>query len=102
MAISEVKLIGNYYHVFDEDGRKITQYQSSIGELKGFNSKYIVFLCGSIVTVCDEKFRRISQSSQAAMGEFLNITDKIHCKRGGYIVTYDEHLNQISQRQDLY
>ncbi len=102
MAISEVKLINNYYHVFDENGRKITQYQASVGELQGFNSQYIVVLRGGNLVVCDENFRQISQRSQSATGEFLNITDKIHCKRGGYIVTYDEHLNQISQRQDLY
>ena len=102
MAISEVKLINNYYHVFDENGRKITQYQASVGELQGFNSQYIVVLRGGNLVVCDENFRQISQRSQSATGEFLHITDKIHCKRGGYIVTYDEHLNQISQRQDLY
>ena len=87
MAISDIELRNNYYHVFDESGHRITQYQSSVGQLQGFNSQYIVLLRGSYYVVCDEKFRQISQRSQSAIGEFLNITDKIHCKRGGYIIT---------------
>lgn len=101
MAISEVVRVNNYYHVINEKGQRVCQYQSSVGELQGFNAEYIVLRRGNTYVVCDERFKQISMRSKSAMGEFLNITDRIHCKRGGYIVSYDENLHEISQRQDI-
>lgn len=60
MAISDVQLKGSWYTVFDDDGSKIKDLPvSSVGELCGNGSDFIVFLKGSWYGIYDEDGKRI-------------------------------------------
>lgn len=99
MAISDIELQSNYYKVFDENGRKIAdKHTSVVGDLKGFNSEYMVFMRGDYYAIYDEKFYKIVEKHKSTIGDFRNITNTINFERSGYVISFDENLKEISRR----
>lgn len=57
--ISDVQLKGSWYAVFDGNGKKVKDLAaSSVGELYGFGSDFIVFLKGSWYSTYDESGKK--------------------------------------------
>ena len=61
MAISNIELKNKMYYVYDEKQKEITHnWESTLGELKGFSSELIVFYKSKMFYIYDENLKAIS------------------------------------------
>jgi hypothetical protein len=74
MAISDVRLNGNYYELYDGSGKKTKEtHKNGVGELCGSGMDFVVFLNGNYYATYDENLRKIKESHKNSLGEFKNV-----------------------------
>jgi len=91
---------GSWYTVFDGSGKKIKDIAaSSVGDLCGIGSDFIVFVKGSWYSTYDETGRKIKDAAVSSLGDFRNASGStIIFKKGSWIGTYDKTFKKLSER----
>jgi hypothetical protein len=99
-AISDVRFNGSYYAIYDASGKKGKEsHQSSVGELCGIGTDFIVFLKTSYYATYDENFKKIAESHKSSLGDFKNAAGaSVNFIKNSYIGTYDKNLKKQSER----
>ena len=52
-SISHIETTKNWYHIYDQDGKKTKTLSATIGELQGFSSSFFVVKSGSWYYIYD-------------------------------------------------
>ena len=71
MEISDVRLKGNYLQVFNSEGKKISELNSSHGELCGIASDFYVVEHGNYYRTYDTNSKKIAEIN-TSHGDFRN------------------------------
>ena len=88
--ISYIDNDGNWYHVYDTDGKKITTLSKhSVGELVGWSAEIIVTPQG----------KNISTMSEHTLGTVISVSGSTFtCRSGNWITIRDKNCKVISTR----
>lgn len=102
MAISDVQQKGNYYQVFDDSGKKISELWNPHNEfeLLGVASDFFVVKEGNYFKTFDEKSKKIAElwnphdkmTFKSAAGSSFTV------KEGSYFKTYDKNCKKTGER----
>jgi hypothetical protein len=98
--IADVIAKNGQYYTLDQNNREIAhEYESSIGELLGFNSNFMLFLRNSQYYTRDERFKEIANDYKSSLGEFRNVSgNNANFERNDQIYVRDMFLKEISHR----
>ena len=99
-SISNVEQRGSWYYIYDEAGRKVkTMSASTLGEVKGWCSTFIVSQNGSWIYLYDIDGRRLKTLSVSTVGEVIAVSGNTFTSRkGNWIYTYDATGKRIHTR----
>ena len=98
--ISYIDNDGNWYHVYDTDGKKITTLSKhSVGELVGWSAEIIVTKSGVWYRVLDPQGKNISTMSEHTLGTVISVSGSTFtCRSGNWITIRDKNCKVISTR----
>jgi len=98
--ISYVEESKNWYYVYDESGKKIGGLsRSSLGELKGWGSDFIVTKYYSFYRIYDAKGKVLKAMNVSDVGEIVGVSgNTITSRRGTWILIWNKYGKKISAR----
>ena len=98
--ISYVETTKNWYYVYDEAGKKIVGLsRSSIGDLKGWGSDFLVAKYYSFYRIYDAKGKVLKAMNASDVGEIVGVSgNTITSRRGSWIFTWDKKGKKLSSR----
>lgn len=99
-SISNVERNGSWYYIYDEAGKKVkTMSASTVGEVKGWCSTFIVSQNGSWIYLFDINGRKLKTLSVSTVGEVIAVSGNTFTSRkGNWIYTYDASGKRIHTR----
>lgn len=97
--ISYVETTKRYY-MYDETGKKIGGLsRSSIGELKGWGSDFLVAKYYSYYRIYDAKGKVLKTLNVSDVGEIVGVSGKtITSRKGSWIIIWDKNGKKISAK----
>ncbi len=98
--ISYIETNKNWYYVYDETGKKIGGLsRSSIGELKGWGSDFLVAKYYSYYRIYDAKGKVLKALNVSDVGEIVGVSGKtITSRKGSWIIIWDKNGKKISAK----
>ena len=98
--ISYVETTKNWYYMYDEIGKKIGGLsRSSIGELKGWGSDFLVAKYYSYYRIYDAKGKVLKTLNVSDVGEIVGVSGKtITSRKGSWIIIWDKNGKKISAK----
>ena len=98
--ISYVETTKNWYYVYDEAGKKIGGLsRSSVGELKGWGSDFLVAKYYSYYRIYDAKGKVLKAMNVSDAGEIVGVSgNTITSRRGSWLFTWNKEGKKISAR----
>ena len=99
-SISNVEQRGSWYYIYDEAGKKVkTMSASTLGDVKGWCSTFIVSQNGSWIYIYDIDGRRLKTLSASSVGEVIAVSgNTFTTRKGNWIYTYDATGKRIHTR----
>ena len=98
-SISYIETTKSWYYVYDQDGKKIKTFSTTIGELKGYSASIFVVKNGSWIYVYDAKGNKIKTLSENSAGKVLSVSgDTFTTQLGSWIYTWSKDGKKISTR----
>lgn len=96
--ISYIKSDGAWYHVYDENGKKVTTLsRSTVGDVVGWGSDFFVTEDGGWVKIYDINGKKICTLSKSSVGKVIGVSGNTFTSRdGGWIKIYDKNGRKIS------
>ena len=97
---SYIETTKNWYYVYDEKGQRIGGLsRSSIGEVKGWGSDFIVAKYYSFYRIYDPKGKVLKSISASEVGEVVGVAgNTFTSRRGNWIITWSKEGKRISSR----
>ena len=98
--ISYIEETRNWYYVYDENGKRIGGLsRSSVGELKGWGSDFLVAKYYSYYRIYDAKGKVLKAMNVSDVGEIVGVSgNTITSRRGSWIFTWNKEGKKISSR----
>ena len=98
--ISYIEETKNWYYVYDEQGKKIGGLsRSSVGELKGWGSDFIVAKRYSFYFIYDAKGKTLKTMNVPEVGEIVGVSNNtITSRKGSWVYTWSREGKKISAR----
>ena len=98
--ISYVETTKNWYYVYDEAGKKIGGLsRSSLGELKGWGSDFLVAKYYSFYRIYDAKGKVLKAMNVSDVGEIVGVSaNTITSRKGSWIFIWDKKGKKISAK----
>ena len=98
--ISYIEETKNWYYVYDEQGKKIGGLsRSSVGELKGWGSDFIVAKRYSFYFIYDAKGKTLKTLNVPEVGEIVGVSNNtITSRKGSWVYTWSREGKKISAR----
>lgn len=98
--ISYIEGTKNWYYVYDDAGKKIGGLsRSSIGDLKGWGSDFLVAKYHSYYRIYDAKGRVLKTMNVSDVGEIVGVSgNTITSRRGSWIFTWSKDGRKIGAR----
>ena len=98
--ISYIEETKNWYYVYDEQGKRIGGLsRSSVGELKGWGSDFLVAKRYSFYYIYDAKGKVLKSMSVSNVGEIVGVSNNtITSRKGCWIFTWNKEGKKISAR----
>ena len=98
--ISFIEETKNWYYVYDESGKKMGGLsRSSIGELKGWGSDFLVAKYYSYYRIYDAKGKVLKAMNVSDVGEIVGVSgNTITSRRGSWILTWNKDGKKIGAR----
>ena len=98
--MSYIETTKNWYYVYDEKGQRIGGLsRSSIGEVKGWGSDFIVAKYYSFYRIYDPKGKVLKSISASEVGEVVGVAgNTFTSRRGNWIITWSKEGKRISSR----
>lgn len=98
--ISYVEETKNWYYVYDESGKKMGGLsRSSIGELKGWSSDFLVAKYYSYYRIYDAKGKVLKAMNVSDVGDIVGVSgNTITSRRGSWILTWNKDGKKIGAR----
>ena len=98
--ISYIETTKNWYYVYDETGKKVGGLsRSSIGELKGWGSDFLVAKYYSYYRIYDAKGKVLKTLNVSDVGEIVGVSGKtITSRKGSWIIIWDKDGKKISAK----
>ena len=98
--ISYIEETRSWYYVYDDKGKKIGGLsRSSIGELKGWGSDFLVAKYFSFYRIYDAKGKVLKAMNVSDVGEIVGVAgNTITSRKGSWIFTWNKEGKKISSR----
>ena len=98
--ISSVETSGSWIYFYDESGHKYqTLSASSVGEVQGYSSTFMVSRNGSWVYLYDSEGRKYHTMSASSTGDVIGVAgDTFTTRNGSWIYTWDRNGKKITTR----
>ena len=98
--ISYIEETRSWYYVYDDKGKKIGGLsRSSIGELKGWGSDFLVAKYYSFYRIYDAKGKVLKVMNVSDVGEIVGVSgNTFTSRRGSWIFTWNKEGKKISSR----
>ena len=98
--ISYIEETKNWYYVYDENGKRIGGLsRSSVGELIGWGSDFLVARSYSYYHICDAKGKRLKTMNVSDVGEIVAVTDNtLTSRKGSWIFIWNKEGKRISSK----
>jgi hypothetical protein len=97
-AISYIEKKGAWYHIYDENGKRIKVLSDNIGKLEGFSANFFIVSKSSWYYLYDENGKHYKTLSSST-GKIISVTgDTFVVRKGSWIYTYNKNGKQISSR----
>ena len=98
--ISSVETRGSWIYFYDETGHKYqTLSASSVGEVQGYSSTFMVSRNGSWVYLYDSEGRKYHTMSASSTGDVIGVAgDTFTTRNGSWIYTWDRNGKKINTR----
>jgi len=95
-VISSVEVRGNWIYLFDEGGRQYKSLPvSTVGEVMGYSSTFIVSQKGSWIHLYDAEGKMYKTIAVSTVGEVIGVAgDYFTSRKGNWIYTWDRQGRQ--------
>lgn len=101
-SISYIETTGNWYYIYDLNGKKIKTLSTNIGELKGFSASILVVKNGSWIYVYDAMGKKLATLSESSAGKVLSVSgDTFTTQLSSWIYTWRKDGKKIGTRYKL-
>ncbi len=99
-SIGYIETTKSWYYVYDENGKRVHSFSTSLGELQGYSSSFYILKQGSSFYVLyDANCHRITSLSVSAVGEILSVTGNTFTSRfNSWLYTWSSEGKRISSR----
>ena len=99
-SISCIETTKAWYHIYDQNGKKIKTLSTSQGELMGYSSSFYIIKQGSGFYVSyDVKGKRLHTWSVSTVGEILAVSgDTFTSRVGAWIYTWNKNGKKLYTR----
>lgn len=98
-SISFVESTGSWYYIYDETGKKTATLSSSVGELAGYSSEFIIIKTNSWYYLYDIKGRKFKTLSASYVGEIVSVAGNTFTSRNGsWLYTWNKEGKKIKTR----
>lgn len=99
-AIGFIEATKAWYHIYDENGRRLRTISTSQGELKGYSSTFYILKEGTAFYVTfDATGRRIYTFGASTVGEVLAVIgDTFTSRQGPWLHTWTKDGKKLSTR----
>lgn len=99
-SISNVEKQGNWYNVYNEQGKKVKSMSAGIiGEVKGWCSTFFVAQQGSWISIYNIDGKKLKTLNSNTVGEVISVSaNTITTKMGNWIYTYDVNGKKLNTR----
>ena len=90
MAITAIRLNGDYYSVLVNGGKVSDLHRATVGDFCGHSNKIVIFKKGDSYSVYDKSGKRLKDFHEPTVGKFLDATDRsLMFINADHIDTYD-------------
>ncbi len=99
-CISSVETRDGWIYYYDESGRKYqTLSASSVGEVKGYSSTFMVSIKDRWLYLYDSEGKKYHTMSTTTTGKVIGVAgDTFTTRNGGWIYTWDRNGKKINTR----
>ena len=97
--ISYIKTTRSWYHVYDDQGKKIHTFSTTQGEVVAYSESFYIVKHGSWVYTYSAKGKRLHTFSVNTVGEVLTATgDTFTSRKGNWIYIWDKNGKKLNTR----
>ena len=98
MAISNIERNGSWYDIYDQRGKRAKSLSTSIGNLEGFSSDFLIVSKMSWYDIYDEYGKRIKSLSNS-IGNIVSVSGNTFVvRKSSWLDTYDMYGKKINSR----
>ena len=98
-TISHIETKGNWYYIYDSNGRKTKTLSNTSGTLLRYSSTIFIMRNGSWYYIYDANARKIKTMSKSATGDIIAVAgDTFTSRIGSWIYTWDKTVKRIHTR----
>ena len=97
--ISYIETTRSWYHVYDENGKKVYTFSTTQGEVVAYSDTFYIVKHGSWYHTYDAKGHRIHTFAVSNVGDILSATgDTFTSRKGNWIYTWSKSGRKIATR----
>ena len=97
--ISYIETTSSWHYVYDENGKKIYTFSTTLGDVVAYTESFYIVKHGSWYYTYTAKGKKIHTFSVSSVGEILSATgDTFTSRHGSWIYTWDKNGKKINTR----
>lgn len=97
--ISYIETTRSWYHVYDENGKKVHTFSTTQGEVVAYSESFYIVKHGSWYYTFNAKGKKLYTFAVSNVGEVLSATgDTFTSRKGSWIYTWDKKGKKLSTR----
>lgn len=97
--ISNIETTRNWYHIYDDSGKKINSVSTTIGELKGYSADFYIMQHDVWIHTYSPTGKKLHTFTDSSVGRILSVTgDSFTSQKGVWIHTWSKDGKKISTR----
>jgi len=99
-TLCDIERHGSWYYLYDENSRHYhTLTVSTVGDIVGWSSTFIVAEKGSWIYLYDTNGRRYRTLTKSTVGDIISVAgNRFTSRKGSWVYTYDSTGKRLSTR----